>query len=178
MSGFLLLAGPRAEALGLDGWSLTFLLFGGVVVACRVVFARVPDRLPPMALGSLALALVGIGLALAGALPGVAPLLAGSVVLAVGVAFMTPALFAATFNAVPPSERGAAAGTGSLFIDLGFGVGPLLAGLIAADAGIGAAFAASAGVAAMGALGAAAGHRITRSDSAFVEEDVLDLLVE
>ena len=55
MTAFLLLAGPRAERLGLDGWSLTFLLFGGVVVGCRVIFARVPDRVPPMTLGAGAL---------------------------------------------------------------------------------------------------------------------------
>jgi MFS family permease len=81
----------------------------------------------------------------------------------VGVAFMTPALFAATFNAVPPSERGAAAGTASLFIDLGFGIGPLAAGLIAAGGGIPAAFAAAAGIAALGALGTAVGPRLART---------------
>jgi MFS family permease len=155
MTAFLLLAGPHAEHLGLDGWSLTFLLFGGVVVLCRIALARVPDRMPPMALGSLALAMVAIGLALAASVPGIQALLGGSVVLAVGVALMTPALFAATFNAVPATERGAAAGTGSLFIDLGFGAGPLLAGFVAAGAGIPAAFAAAAGVAAIGAVATA-----------------------
>ena len=153
MSAFMLLAGPRAERIGLDGWSLTFLLFGGVVVACRVLFARLPDRLPPMRLGAMALALSAVGLMIAASLPGVAALLAGSAVLAVGVAFMTPALFAATFNAVAPSERGAAAGTATLFIDLGFGGGPLLAGFVAAGAGIPAAFAVAAGIALVGAVG-------------------------
>jgi MFS family permease len=166
MTAFLLLAGPRAEGLGLDAWSLTFLLFGGVVVACRIAFARVPDRMPPMALGSAALALVGIGLTVAATVPGVEALLIGAVVLAIGVAFMTPALFAATFNAVPPTERGAAAGTGSLFIDLGFGAGPLLAGFVAADAGIPAAFAAAAGVAAIGALATGLASRTDRSIAA------------
>ena len=157
MTAFLLLAGPRAESLGLDSWSLTFLLFGGVVVGCRVAFARVPDRLPPMTLGASALGLVAVGLFVAAVLPGILALLGGTVVLAVGVAFMTPALFAATFNAVPATERGAAAGTGSLFIDLGSGRGPLLAGLVAAQAGIRRAFAAAAAVALVGAIGAMAG---------------------
>ena len=165
MSAFLLLAGPRAERIGLDGWSLTFLLFGGVVVACRIAFARLPDRVPPRVLGAAALALAAIGLSITAILPGVPALLAGSAILAVGVAFMTPALFAATFNVVPPSERGAAAGTASLFIDLGFGIGPLVAGLIAAGGGIPAAFAAAAGVAALGALGTAVAPRLARTAS-------------
>ena len=163
MSAFLLLAGPRAERIGLDGWSLTFLLFGGVVVACRIAFARLPDRVPPRVLGAAALALAAVGLSVTAILPGVPALLAGSAILAVGVAFMTPALFAATFNVVPPSERGAAAGTASLFIDLGFGIGPLAAGLIAAGGGIPAAFAAAAGVAALGAIGTAVGPRLART---------------
>jgi MFS family permease len=145
MSAFMLLVGPRAERIGLDGWSLTFLLFGGVVVACRIVFARLPDRVPPMRLGAMALGLSAVGLLIAATVPGVTALLAGSAVLALGVAFMTPALFAATFTAVAPSERGAAAGTATLFIDLGFGGGPLLAGFVAAGAGIPAAFAVAAG---------------------------------
>lgn len=153
MSAFMLLVGPRAERIGLDGWSLTFLLFGGVVVACRILFARLPDRVPPMRLGAVALGLSAFGLVITAAVPGVAALFAGTAVLAVGVAFMTPALFAATFTAVAPSERGAAAGTATLFIDLGFGGGPLLAGFVAAGAGIPAAFAVAALVAGIGAVG-------------------------
>jgi len=163
MSGFMLLAGPRAERIGLDGWSLTFLLFGGVVVAGRALFARLPDRMPPMRLGAISLALAAAGLATMAALPGVAALLVGSAVLALGVTFMTPALFAATFNVVPASERGAAAGTATLFIDLGFGAGPLLAGVVAAGAGIPAAFAVVGGVAAVGAIGTVLVPRFARS---------------
>jgi len=156
MSAHMLLVGPRAERIGLDGWSLTFLLFGGVVVASRILFARLPDRVAPMRLGAGALALSAVGLMITATLPGVPALLAGTAVLALGVAFMTPALFAATFTAVAPSERGAAAGTATLFIDLGFGGGPLLAGVVAAGAGIPAAFAVAALMAGIGAVGALA----------------------
>ncbi len=163
MSGFMLLAGPRAEALGLDGWSLTFLVFGGVVVVSRIVFARLPDRVQPMRLGAASLTVSALGLAIAAALPGVVALLVGAVVLAVGVALMTPALFAATFNAVPAAERGAAAGTATLFIDLGFGGGPLVAGIVAASAGIPAAFAVAAALAGVGAIGSLIGARPVRA---------------
>jgi MFS family permease len=162
MAAFMLLAGPRAEGIGLDGWSLTFLLFGGVVVGCRIAFARLPDRVPPMRLGAAALALAAGGLAVTAAVPGVAALLVGTAVLGAGVAFMTPALFAATFNVVPPEERGAAAGTATFFIDLGFGGGPLIAGMVAASAGIPAAFAVAASIAAAGAIGTLLGPRMGR----------------
>jgi MFS family permease len=162
MSGYLLLAGKHAEAIGVDAWSLTFLVFGGVVVGLRAAFAWLPDRLPPMSLGAASLALCGVGLALIAAIPGYAALLAGTVAIASGVAFMTPALFAATFRGVGPAERGQAAGTATLFIDLGFSGGPFVAGLVAAAMGFPAAFAASASIALAGALGTFIGTRARR----------------
>ena len=56
--------------------------------------------------------------------------------MAVGVTFVTPALFAAIFATAKPSERGAAAGTASLSLDLGLGLGPILLGLVADAYGI------------------------------------------
>lgn len=162
MSGYLFLAGPHAERTGLDVWSVAFLVFGGIVILLRIVFARLPDRVPPLRLGAAALALGGIGLATAAVATGVGGLLIGTSLLAAGVAFMTPALFAATFARVLPSERGAAAGTATFFIDLGFGAGPLLMGLVAASAGTPAAFLAGAGVALAGAAGTLLGPRLAR----------------
>ncbi len=159
MSAFLLLVGPHAERLGMATWSVTFLVFGGVVVACRLAFARLPDRAPPMRLGAAALALAAAGLAVAAIADGIIGLLAGTAILGVGVAFMTPALFAAVFSRVPASERGVAAGTQSLFIDLGFAAGPFAAGFAAAQLGVPVAFALAGGIALAGATGALAGSR-------------------
>jgi MFS family permease len=163
MSGFLLLAGPHADRLGIDAWSVTFLVFGGVVVGMRVAFARLPDRVPPMHLGAVALALCALGLATSSLVPGIIGLFAGTVVLGAGVAFMTPALFAATFARVLPAERGSAAGTGTLFIDLGFSGGPFVVGYAAAALGIPAAFGVAAAIALAGALGALLGPRLVRA---------------
>ena len=162
MSAFLLLAGPHAEANGLEGWSLTFLLFGSIVVGLRLAFARLPDRVAPMRLASAALALCATGLVTMAVWGGVAGLLAGTALLAAGVAFMTPALFAATFERVAPAERGSASGTTTLFIDLGFGGGPVVAGLVAAGAGVPAAFAVAGAVALAGAVGTALTPRFGR----------------
>jgi MFS family permease len=161
MSAYLLLAGPHAERMGLDAWSVTFLVFGGVVVGFRILFARLPDRVPPMRLGALALVMVALGLGVVAVAPGLGGLLIGTVLLAGGVAFMTPAFFAATFARVEPAERGSAAGTGSLFIDLGFTGGPLVAGFVAAGAGMTSAFAVAGSIALLGAGGALLVSRLT-----------------
>ena len=159
MSGYLLLAGKHADSMGVEGWSVTFLVFGGVVVGLRALFAWLPDRMPPMRLGAASLAMIAAGLALVVVLPGYPGLLAGTVAVAAGVAFMTPALFSATFARVAPEERGMASGTATVFIDLGFSGGPFVAGSVAAALGFPAAFAVSAAIALVGAIGTLAALR-------------------
>jgi MFS family permease len=143
-AGFLALVGLRATEINFRAWSVIPLIYGTIVVLCRVIFARVPDRLPPLRLGAASLAACAIGLVVLAGVPRPAGMLAGAAVLGLGVAFLTPAIFAAIFGVVPSHERGAAAGTATVFIDLGFGGGPLLLGLIAAAAGIPVAFAGAA----------------------------------
>ena len=147
-AGFLALAGLRATEIGFEAWSVVPLVYGGIVIGCRIIFARVPDRLPPLRLGAGSLAACATGLVVLAAVPSPAGMLAGAAVLGVGVAFLTPAIFAAIFGTVPAHERGAAAGTATVFIDLGLGGGPLLLGLIAAGGGIPLAFAGAAALAA------------------------------
>jgi MFS family permease len=83
----------------------------------------------------------------------VAGLIAGAAIMGAGIAFVTPAFFAAMMARVRPSERGAAFGTVSIFLDLAFGGGPVLLGLVADAAGIPAAFLVAALVPAAGAVG-------------------------
>jgi predicted MFS family arabinose efflux permease len=135
-AGFLALVGLHATEIGFPAWSVVPLIYGAIVVICRIVFARVPDRLPPLRLSAGSLALCTVGLVILGAVPNAAGILCGAAVLALGVAFLTPAIFTAVFGSVPAHERGAAAGTTTIFIDLGLGCGPLLLGLIAARGGI------------------------------------------
>jgi MFS family permease len=120
-----------------------------------VAFARLPDRVPPFRLGSVALTLISTGLIVASLAGSMLGLLIGAAVIAIGVAFLTPAFFAAVFARVDPSERGSASGMASLFIDLGFGGGPMALGLVAGTFGIPAAFAFAAAIAATGAVGSA-----------------------
>src|SRR3954453_15018687 len=150
-SGFLAFAGLHATEVGFQAWSVVLMVYGTVVVGCRLLFATLPDRLPPMRLAAAGLAACTLGLGLAAAVPAAWSLLVGSAVLAVGVAFLTPAVFAAIFTLVPASQRGSAAGTASVFIDLGLGGGPILLGLVAAGSGIPMAFLAAAVLTAVGA---------------------------
>jgi MFS family permease len=150
-AGFLAFASLHAARLGQDLWSVTLALFGVVVVTCRIVFATLPDRTRPMPLAAASLGASALGLLIAAVVPAAWGLFVGAAVLAVGVAFLTPALFAAIFSRVPASQRGSAAGTASVFIDLGFSAGPVLFGFVAAvSSSIPAAFLAGAALAAGG----------------------------
>jgi MFS family permease len=152
VAGFLAFASLDAARLGLDLWSGTLGLFGFVVVACRLLFAALPDRTPPVRLAAAALGASVLGLLIPAVVPSAWSLLLGAAVLGVGTAFLTPAVFAAIFSRVPDNERGSAAGTASVFIDLGFSGGPLIFGLVAAASSIPAAFVAGAALAAGGAI--------------------------
>ena len=138
--------------MGLADPSLPLLLYGLTVVVGRIAFAKVPDRLPPLALGAVALAAIAVGmLIIAGGprRPGCWPARSPT---GVGITFTTPAFFSAIFATAEPAERGAASGTASLCMDLGLGFGPIGLGLVAQGAGIPVALAAGAGFAALGTV--------------------------
>lgn len=149
--GFLAFASLHANRVGLPDPSLALIVYGAVVVVCRVVFARVPDRLPSLPLAACSLLVIGSGLLLVALVGTPVGFLLGVVLMGVGVTFSTPAFFAAVFATATPSERGIAAGTASAAIDLGLGIGPILLGLVAAPWGIPWAFAIGAGIAFAGA---------------------------
>ncbi|MFW3172444.1 MFS transporter [Geodermatophilus sp. CPCC 206100] len=152
VGGFLAFASLHAARLGVDRWSAVLGVFGLVVVACRLLFATLPDRVSPLRLAAAALGASGAGLVLVATVPAAWGLFAGAAVLGIGTAFLTPAVFAAVFSRVSPSERGSAAGTASVFIDLGLGGGPVVLGLVVAARGVPAAFLTAAGLAAAGAV--------------------------
>lgn len=158
MAGFLAFAVVHARAVGLETWSLVMVLFGATVVVCRTVFARLPDRVEPMRLVGVSLLVTAAGFVLLGSVPRPAAVLGGALLLGVGTAFLTPAVFAAVFAAVPASERGSAAATTSIFIDLGFGGGPMLLGAVAAATTIPVGFLLLTAVPVLGTLVASA-HR-------------------
>jgi MFS family permease len=153
MAGFLAFVAIYARNdLAMAGAGPVLLVFGLVVVGCRILFAKLPDRVPPFRLASAALGLIAVGMAVVGLLTTGAGLYAGAALMALGVAFVTPAFFAAIARGLDPSERGAAFGTVSIFLDLAFGGGPVLLGLIVGAADIPTAFLLGALVPAAGAV--------------------------
>lgn len=150
MAGFLAFVPLYALDLGMSGASLVLGLFSAIVVLIRSVGARIPDRLGAARATRSALALSSTGLALMGLWRSPAGLLVGTILLGVGVALFTPALFALAVSGVPASERGAVMGTTSAFLDLAFGLGPATLGFVASAVGRGGTFLAGAGVAALG----------------------------
>lgn len=144
-------AALHALSIGMRSGSSVLLAYGGTVVVSRILLARVPDRVPsrPLIAGSLGLVATGcLGLGLAGH---PAPYLAAAAIVGLGTAFLTPAVFVAVFSVVPAAQRGAASGTLSVFIDLGLGLGPLMAGFVVAAVPVPGAF--LAGAAANAAVG-------------------------
>lgn len=152
VGGFLAFATLHAEEIDLARTSLPLFVYGMLIVFCRVVFAGVPDRLPSLPLGAAALAGIAVGIAVVALWREPVGMYVGVCVMAVGVSFCTPAFFSAIFATAGPSERGAAAGTASIFLDLGIGLGPILLGVLADSAGIPWAFGGAAAIALLGAF--------------------------
>jgi predicted MFS family arabinose efflux permease len=68
----------------------------------------------------------------------------------VGIALLTPSVFALAVERVAPQERGSVIGTTSAFLDLALGLGPASLGFVAAGLGRPGTFLAGAMVAAAG----------------------------
>ena len=152
IGGFLAFAALHADAAGLSNPSIPLIAYGIVVVICRVVFAKVPDRVPALPLGASALGIIAAGLIMTAVWATPVGIVTAALMLGVGVAFSTPAFFTAIFTTTKPSERGAASGTASAFLDLGIGGGPIMLGFVAQSAGIPWAFGVGAAVAVIGAI--------------------------
>jgi MFS family permease len=152
MAAFLAFVPLHVLDIGMAGSGTTMLLFAGTVVAIRSVGARIPDLLGPTTAIRAALSLSVVGLTLVGLWHAPAGLLLGALVFGVGIALLTPSVFALAATGVPAGERAQVMGTTSAFIDIAFGVGPVAMGFVAGALGRPAAFLAGAAVAAAGLL--------------------------
>ena len=162
-AGFLAFGVLYARDLGIERWSLVPFAYGGTVVVCRVSFAKLPDRLPPRRLAIASLAVATLALVTLGVGRHPVGLAVAAILLGLGTALLTPAIFALVFARAPATRRGSAAATISIFIDLGLTGGPILVGLLAATVSVPTAFLTSALLPLAGALLLAAsarpGHR-------------------
>jgi MFS family permease len=147
MAGYLTFLPVYAPEAGLDGSGAPLALYAFIVVGLRVVGARWPDRFGAARLSGAALALSAVGLAVLGLVATPVGVFAGTAIFAAGVAFTMPALLALAVSRVPETERGTVVGTATVFLDLAFGIAPVVIGLIARTTGYGPTFLLSAALA-------------------------------
>jgi MFS family permease len=152
MAYFLTFLPLYARTIGLDGAGLPLALYGLIVVVLRLAGARLPDRIGAVRLSGSALAGSALGLVIVATLPTLPGLLAGTALFAFGVAFIMPALLSLTVARVPPEERGTVVGTATLFLDLAFGIAPVVLGGLAELGGYAAGFVGAAAVSGLGAV--------------------------
>lgn len=146
-SAFISLYGPEVS---IEDVAPLFLVYGCLVLAVRIIGARLPDLLGWRRSSVIALTALGAaGLVLGswGSAPGVWVAMVG---LAAGMSLLFPALFSATVASAPEHERSQAVGTFSLFFDLAGGITPPLLGLVVSFASYRWAFALSGVVALLG----------------------------
>ena len=163
MAGYFAFLPLYAREAGLDGSRLMFLLFSVVVIAVRSAGARIPDRVGPRRTSLGALLSTAAGMLLLASWPGPAGVVAGTVVLAVGQALAFPALMTLALRGVPASERGSLVGTFTAFVEVSFGLGPVLLGVVAAGFGFRGSFLAGGVVALCGLLLLPARTSVARS---------------
>lgn len=128
-SAFIPLYGPE---LDIDDVAPMFMVYGGLVLVIRVVFARLPDQLGWRRASTLALSVLGGAGVLLGVWAATAGVWVSTVALAIGMSLLFPALFSSMVASVPEAERGQAVGTFSVFFDLASAIGPPVLGAVAA----------------------------------------------
>ncbi|HYH52110.1 MAG TPA: MFS transporter [Acidimicrobiia bacterium] len=146
-----------APSLGLEGSAPVFGVYAGITLAGRLFGARIPDRLGPSTTARAGLVTMAVGMAILGVWHAVPGLWAGTVVFALGNAFMFPAVLSLALDAAPDSERASVVGTVVAFFDLGQGAGALLLGPLVAVSGYTGPFVAGA-LAAIAGLGLLSAH--------------------
>ena len=119
-----------ADQVGFEDVGPVLGLYAGLVLVIRIVAARLPDALGWRLASALALVGVASGVSLIGFWGSATAVWAGTVLLAIGMSLLYPALLAAVMSATPESERSHAVGTFTLFLDLATGLGASLIGIV------------------------------------------------
>jgi predicted MFS family arabinose efflux permease len=147
------------------GWhdaSYAYTVFGAAFIVARLLCGSFPDRFGgvPVAIGALLVELVGQLLLWRAGVPGVA--LVGAALTGAGYSLAFPAFGVEAVRRIAAANRGAALGVYVAFLDLGLGVMGPLNGLVAAQFGYPAVYAAGASSALL-ALGVAFALRTVRA---------------
>jgi MFS family permease len=156
LAGFTEFVPLYVTQIGMADSSRVFLLYGGAILAVRILGARLPDRLGPLKAGTAATGMAAAGLLTIAAFATPVGLYLGTLVFSIGMSLLYPSLLTLALTGVPETEWASAVGTVSSFFDASQGLGALVLGAVAAVAGYRGAFIA-------GALLALAGLVLLRS---------------
>jgi MFS family permease len=129
-----------------------FLVYGVLILIVRIVGARLPDRLGGRRAGTIALTFAALGIGIVAVWASVIGLLVGTVVFAIGMSFMYPALLLLALQRSSDDDRASVVATVSSFFDLSQGVGAFICGAVAALTGNRGAFAAGSVAAVAGLI--------------------------
>jgi MFS family permease len=163
LAGFTAFLPLYVEDLDINAGGI-FALYGILVLGVRIFGARLPDQLGGRTTGSLALALVAVGVGVIAAWPTVAGLVVGTVIFSAGMSLMYPALLLLALHGVPDAERASVVGTFSSFFDASQGLGAFICGMAVAAVGN------DRGAFAAGAVCAIAGFVLLRSRGGAMHE--------
>lgn len=139
--GFLAL---YVDELGIGDAAPYFLLYGLLILAIRVVGARIPDRVGPNRTAVVAVAFIASGLLVMSVWQSSTGLYVGTAVFSIGMSLQFPALMRLVMDRTPDHERSSAMATFSIFFDLSQGVGLIVLGTVVALTGEAGAFTAAA----------------------------------
>ena len=143
-AGFTTFVPLYVDEVGAGSSGAVFSTFAVIVLAVRVVGARIPDRAGPVRVASTALTLLALGLGALALLRSAAGLFGGTALFALGTSLLYPSLMRLVVDATPTDERSSAVATFSIFFDLSQGLGAPALGVVVALADEPAAFAVGA----------------------------------
>jgi MFS family permease len=129
------------------GWNplwLTFSAFAIALVAARLFFGHVPDKLGGAKVALVCVFVEAAGLALMGFASGPVLAAVGAALTGFGYSLVYPGLGVEAVRRAPPQSRGLAMGAYTVFLDVALGFGCPALGLIADWSGLGSVFLVSA----------------------------------
>ncbi len=142
-SGFLAFLPLYVGQLGMDGVGGLLLFYAGFILAIRLKFPWLVDRLGPFKAATIALVATGTGLLLISVLDFTVGLFIGTAVMAFGMSMAFPSLMTLAIDWAPVEQRRAVIGTFTGFFDLAQGLGAVALGVLISPFGYSGAFAAS-----------------------------------
>ncbi|MGX5800589.1 MFS transporter [Bradyrhizobium sp. Arg314] len=121
------------------GWHpvwLPFTAYAASLIAARLCFGHLPDRLGGARVAAIFVAVEAAGLLLIWLAPGPAFATVGAGLSGLGYSLVYPGLGVEAVRHLPPSSRGLAMGLYTVFLDVALGFGSPALGLVAATAGL------------------------------------------